>query len=147
MTVRRVVTENVDGRSRIADDRTAPHTEFWDDLWITDPDEPRGRPATDADASLQPPPGTARWRVFSVPTAARMRDLLGGDGPDDGAVFHQTDTVDLIYVLDGEVSLVLDDGEVNLESGDCVVQQQTNHAWRNRTDHPVRLLGLMTTLP
>ena len=145
MTVRRVVTEIVSGRSRVADDSPAPHTEFWDDLWITEPGDPRGRPAVDADASLQPPPGTARWRVFIVPTAARMRELVG-DGPADGAYFHQTDTVDLIYVLEGEVTLVLDDGEVKLRPGDCVVQQQTNHAWRNETDRPVRLLGLMTTV-
>jgi len=146
MTVRRVVTEIVDGRSRIADDSSVPHNEFWDDVWITDPDDPTGRPATEADGTLQPPPGGSRWRVFAIPTAARMRELVGG-GPDDGAYFHQTDTVDLVYVLEGEVTLVLDDGEVKLQPGDCVVQQQTNHAWRNETDQPVRLLAQMTTLP
>jgi quercetin dioxygenase-like cupin family protein len=145
MSIRRVVTEQIGGRSTIASDGPVPHSEFWDELWVTEPGDPKGRPATDADAALQPPPGTARWRVFAVPTKARMRELLGDPTSDD--VFHQTQTVDLIYVLDGEITLVLDDGEAVLQPGDCVVQQQTNHAWRNDNDHPVRLLGLMTTLP
>jgi mannose-6-phosphate isomerase-like protein (cupin superfamily) len=130
MSVRRVVTEEHDGRSRIARDEQAPANEFWEDLWIVEPGEPLGRPATDAQ---------------------RMRELMAGhvadDAPDVEAPFHRTSTLDLIYVLDGEIDLVLDDGEVHLQPGDCVVQQHTNHAWRNLNDHPVRLLGLMTTLP
>jgi len=151
MPVRRVVTEERDGRSRIARDEQAPANEFWEDLWIIEPGDPTGRPATDTDATLEPPEGTARWRVFIVPTAQRMREVMTGhvadDAPDVEAPFHKTSTLDLIYVLDGEIDLVLDDGEVHLRPGDCVVQQHTNHAWRNLNDHPVRLLGLMTTLP
>ena len=36
--------------------------------------------------------------------------------------------------------LELDDGSTVLQPGDCVVQRETNHAWRNHNDHPVRLL-------
>ena len=47
---------------------------------------------------------------------------------------HTTDTVDFDVIVLGEVYLELDDGsEVLLEAGDCVVQNGTRHAWRNRS--------------
>jgi mannose-6-phosphate isomerase-like protein (cupin superfamily) len=59
---------------------------------------------------------------------------------------HTTDTVDIDVVISGEVDLELDDGsEVHLSAGDCVIQNGTRHAWRNRTSEPavifVTLLG------
>jgi mannose-6-phosphate isomerase-like protein (cupin superfamily) len=51
---------------------------------------------------------------------------------------HTTDTVDIDVVISGEVDLELDDGsEVHLRAGDCVIQNGTRHAWRNRTSEPV----------
>jgi uncharacterized cupin superfamily protein len=70
-----------------------------------------------------------------------------GAAVDDEAFFHMTNTLDLIYVLDGDITLQMEDGEVLLHPGDCVVQRGTNHAWRNRSATPVRLLGVMTALP
>ena len=53
---------------------------------------------------------------------------------------HTTDTVDIDVVISGEVDLELDDGEtVHLRAGDCVIQNGTRHAWRNRSDVPVVL--------
>jgi mannose-6-phosphate isomerase-like protein (cupin superfamily) len=47
---------------------------------------------------------------------------------------HTTDTVDFDVVMSGECWLELDDGaEVLLKAGDCVVQNGTRHAWRNRS--------------
>ena len=46
---------------------------------------------------------------------------------------HTTETVDYDIVLSGELWLELDDGsEVHLKPGDCVIQNGTRHAWRNR---------------
>jgi uncharacterized cupin superfamily protein len=42
-------------------------------------------------------------------------------------------------VLEGEICLLLDEGEVRLEAGDVVVQQATNHARVNRSSAPCRL--------
>ena len=42
-------------------------------------------------------------------------------------------------VLEGEIDLLLDDGEVRLTAGDVVVQRGTNHAWLNRGSVPCRL--------
>jgi mannose-6-phosphate isomerase-like protein (cupin superfamily) len=46
---------------------------------------------------------------------------------------HTTRTVDYGVVLSGELWLELDDGsEVHLKPGECVIQNGTRHAWRNR---------------
>jgi mannose-6-phosphate isomerase-like protein (cupin superfamily) len=53
---------------------------------------------------------------------------------------HTTDTVDIDVVLSGEICLQLDDGaEVRLCPGDCVIQNGTRHAWRNRTSEPAAI--------
>jgi hypothetical protein len=55
----------------------------------------------------------------------------------DNPGMHTTDTVDYGIVLDGEISLELDDGQVaHLQKHDVVVQNGTRHAWRNRSEKP-----------
>ncbi|HET7201498.1 MAG TPA: cupin domain-containing protein, partial [Burkholderiales bacterium] len=49
---------------------------------------------------------------------------------------HRTDTVDYCVVLSGEIWAVLDEGEVLLRAGDCLVQRGTSHAWSNRSEEP-----------
>ena len=44
-----------------------------------------------------------------------------------------------MVVLEGEITLLVDDGEVVLKAGDAVVQQGTNHAWVNRGAATCRL--------
>ena len=47
---------------------------------------------------------------------------------------HTTDTVDFDVIVSGECFLELDNGaEVLLKPGDCVIQNGTRHAWRNRS--------------
>ncbi len=59
-----------------------------------------------------------------------MMDVLEPDHPG----MHTTDTVDFDVIVSGEVVLELDDGaEVLLRAGDCVIQNGTRHAWRNRS--------------
>ena len=48
----------------------------------------------------------------------------------------KTQTLDLCFVLEGEITLVLDTEELQLEAGTSVVQRATNHAWSNRSDKP-----------
>ncbi len=58
----------------------------------------------------------------------------------DNPGMHTTDTVDYGIVLEGEVWLELDDGkQVHLEAHDVVVQNGTRHAWRNKSDKPVKM--------
>jgi quercetin dioxygenase-like cupin family protein len=42
---------------------------------------------------------------------------------------HKTKTIDYIILLSGNVTLLLDDDEVQLQPFDVVVQRGTNHAW------------------
>ncbi|KAA9163309.1 cupin domain-containing protein [Amycolatopsis acidicola] len=94
-----------------------------------------------------PGPGGHRFVVFEFlpePGAAprivvRQGDPMPGllDAFDkDRPGMHRTDTIDYTYVISGEMTLELDDGEVPVRAGDCVVQQGTWHAWRNRAAEP-----------
>ena len=82
--------------------------------------------------------------TWKMPTAfAEMEEKLpglAGHMEPDAPGMHTTATIDFEVVLDGEVWLELDDGvEVHLKPGDCVVQNGTRHAWRNRGSVPARL--------
>jgi mannose-6-phosphate isomerase-like protein (cupin superfamily) len=146
--MRAIVTTTVSGRSRLlkAED-VADH--YWVNLWSVSADQPLG--AEDPAAAPAWPPrgvGSASWMVVSVPPVEEMKAALaaGVDGVDPEG-FHLTDTVDFVVILDGEVTLVLDDESVVVQPGDLVVQRNTNHAWLNHGDKPIRLLALMMGLP
>lgn len=58
----------------------------------------------------------------------------------DNPGMHTTDSIDFGIVIDGEVHLELDCGkERKLTQGDCVVQNGTRHAWRNRSSKPTTM--------
>jgi len=137
--IRRVVTHDVGGRSAVRSDGPA------DDLWVTSSDQPLGEDPSDGLAVLEPPSGGSRFRVVSVPPDEVMRAVLAAHAvPGVGADgFHRTRTIDYVLVLDGDITLELDDEAIVLHAGDCVVQRGTNHAWRNLGDSPVRLLAVM----
>jgi mannose-6-phosphate isomerase-like protein (cupin superfamily) len=148
MPVRRVVTGiDENGKSVFLSDGPAHGGDAWAEVWLTDP-----AVGVDAVADpnlgmsvLEPPAGGTAFRVFHVPTDAEMRERMAGstiDGVEaDG--FHTTQTIDYVMVLEGEIALELDTGEVQLKPGDCVVQRGTRHAWRNRSDGPVKMMAVM----
>jgi hypothetical protein len=43
---------------------------------------------------------------------------------------HETPTLDVICLLQGEAMLILEDGETRLKPGNVVIQRGTNHAWQ-----------------
>lgn len=51
-------------------------------------------------------------------------------------LMHRTETIDYAIVLSGEITMVMDDVDVQLKAGDVVVQCGTNHAWSNRSNAP-----------
>jgi len=150
MAVRRIVTGVDDeGRSVFLSDGVAFGGDAWAEVWITDPAvgvdavvDPRFGTAV-----LEPPLGGTAWRVFEVPPDAVMRAAMSrAAGTMDGIEadgFHSTRTIDYVMVLEGEIALELDTGEVTLGPGDCVVQRATRHAWRNRSNEPVRMMAVM----
>lgn len=58
-------------------------------------------------------------------------------------LMHRTESVDYGIVIEGEMTLVLDDSEVLLKPGSVVVQRGTNHAWANRSGRPCRMLFVL----
>ena len=61
-------------------------------------------------------------------TVLRLVDMQ----PGVTSPMHRTVSLDYGVVLEGEVELVLDSGEVRLmRRGDVAIQRGTNHAWRN----------------
>jgi hypothetical protein len=57
--------------------------------------------------------------------------------------FHTTRTIDFVCLLEGELTLILDEERLRLMPGDCVVQQATRHAWLNDGDMPARAIGVL----
>jgi len=85
---------------------------------------------TDYQSYLASPPGI----VVSGGTVCRIVDMQ----PGALSPMHRTVSLDYGVVLEGEVELVLDSGEVRLlKRGDVAVQRGTNHAWRNVTPDAV----------
>ena len=163
MAVRRVVTgHHADGRSTVALDGAAPNVKQRQAgngstlLWVTD--EAPAKVSSSADRAAReigvPPPrrGTI-FRIAEFPPGvggevrdneAVLRDF--GIGPDvtrghppRHPAIHRTRSLDYVVVLEGEIDLLLDDGDVRLKAGDVVVQQATNHAWINRGAATCRL--------
>jgi uncharacterized cupin superfamily protein len=58
-------------------------------------------------------------------------------------LMHRTESIDYGIVLEGEMTLVLDDSDVLLNQGDVVVQRGTNHAWANRSGRMSRMLFIL----
>lgn len=121
-------------------------------------DEPE---PTTGPRSLQPPPMGTVLRISVVPpeteetrnlTPEQARELFRKSGAGEASTFgrggrhpmmHRTETVDYAVVLEGEITLLLDEGDVQLKAGDVVIQRGTNHAWSNRSGKPVRMLYVL----
>ena len=58
-------------------------------------------------------------------------------------MMHRTETVDYAVVLEGAITLVLDDEDVQLKAGDVLIQRGTNHAWSNRSGKMCRMLYVL----
>lgn len=98
-----------------------------------------------------PNPGGTVFRINRIPaeteftrtmTPEESRGVFESLGNREGATWgiggrhplmHRTETVDYALVLAGSITLILDDEEIELKSGDTVVQRGTNHAWANRS--------------
>lgn len=89
------------------------------------------------------PDGEPTLRPFKImpPTGHMMRilDIYPAHMGGHRTVMHRTRTLDYAIVIEGEIVLVLDDGEVVLGPGEVVVQRGTDHAWENRTDQVTRM--------
>jgi mannose-6-phosphate isomerase-like protein (cupin superfamily) len=96
------------------------------------------------------------FRVVEIPpegaspidTAATFEQLGSGNKPrpEDSQkhpTMHKTNSVDYLVVISGEMWMVMEEGEVLLRPGDCIVQRGTNHAWKNRGDKPCLIAAIL----
>jgi hypothetical protein len=111
--------------------------------------------------TLPPPPRGTRVRFVDIPPdtdeflahgAARMKQAFSQIGDEAAStvqahsphpLMHRTESIDYGVVIAGELTLVLDTGDVPLRAGSVVVQRGTNHAWANRSGQPCRMLFVL----
>ena len=55
-------------------------------------------------------------------------------------MMHRSEAIDYGIVIEGEMTMVLDDSEVQLKPYSVVIQRGTNHAWANRSGKLCRML-------
>jgi len=158
---RRIVTgHNELGRSVVLSDGESPYRFFLEkagglqltELWETrsSPADNSGtKDAADHERRIEPVNGGTVFRVIEYPPdRERLKTLVpeeffsgmgaqaAGGASRRHPGMHKTHTLDYCIVLAGEIWAVLDEAEVRLRAGDCLVQRGTNHAWSNRSDEP-----------
>lgn len=171
--IHRVVTgHDADGKAIVASDGPLPTVaeiaaipgtvfhEVWSTAGSPAPVD-NGADPTVGPLMLPPPPQGTRMRFVDIPPdtaeflaegAARMKAAFAQIGDEKAStvrphsphpLMHRTESVDYGIVIDGEMTLVLDDSEVLLRPGSVVVQRGTNHAWANRSGRPCRMLFVL----
>jgi len=56
---------------------------------------------------------------------------------------HKSKSLDYAIILEGEITLILDNEEVHLSQGDIVIQRGTSHAWVNNSDKLARVCFIL----
>ena len=155
--MRRVITgDNADGRSFVITDGPPSGEiggpglgglyEIWHEA-IGEKLDPRDtRERGDVKSILSPDTGKVkvRWFVIEPPAEgappemikAAVRERFAEFGAADHIrdqnrhpAMHQTDSIDIICLISGEASLILDDSETRLKPGQIVIQRGTSHGW------------------
>lgn len=144
--LRRVVTGHDDnGRSVVLIDGPCTYHgaggDSWrvQDIWSSDvvpvPIDAKEEDPVSGAVNFKLPETGVRVRITDIPPTK----------PGTEPFMHRTNHLDYLHVLEGEITMLLDDDEheVVLRKGDTLVQRATNHAWVNRTDKHCRLFIVM----
>ena len=133
------------------------------ELWNTDGEDINSTDnldRADQDIILSPPSGGTKFRYFQINPIPEgvpenvMQDMAAEAFEKIGAAhhridtskhpaMHKTETIDYIILLKGDVTLILDEEEIDLEPFDVVVQRGTNHAWVNNGTDPALLIAVL----
>jgi len=114
----------------------------------------------DDEVILSPPSNGSKFRYFQInPTPEGipmdiMQDIAADAFDKIGAAhhridttkhpaMHKTETIDYIILLKGDVTLILDQEEVDIKPFEVVVQRGTNHAWVNNGSDPALLIAVL----
>ncbi len=168
-SVRRIVTgHHANGRSMVLINDAAPNTteiKGWPglhvtELWTTEEMPVNNHGPADRGARAlrhDPGPNGTIFRIVEIPpessnsaidSKAAFEHLGSTNKPtaEDSAKhhsMHKTNSVDYLVVISGEMHMVMEDGEVLLKTGDCIVQRGTNHAWVNKSGKPCVLAAVL----
>ena len=167
--MRRIITgHNENGKSIITMDGPPARSIGEDvgglfELWNTDGNEVISSDVIDRaddEIILSPPSGGTKFRYFQINPLPEgvpvdmLQEIAADAFEKVGAAhhrvdttkhpaMHKTDTVDYIILLKGDVTLMLDEEEVDLKPFDVVVQRGTNHAWVNNGNEPALLIAVL----
>ena len=167
--MRRIITgHNAEGKSVITIDgppaRSLSENEGGlYELWNTDGNEINTLEdidRADSEVLLSPPVGGTKFRYFQInptpegvpadlieaATAAAFEKMGAAHHRVDTTrhpAMHKTKTIDYIILLKGDVTLLLDEEEVDLKPFDVVVQRGTNHAWVNNGSETALFIAVL----
>lgn len=136
--------------------------EVWNTRATPAPIDPASGEPPEEGIILAPPKNGTRIRVLDIPpddpsfaemTPEEARAHFAEIGAADASSFegqesrhahmHRTETVDYGIVIEGELVLIMDEGETTVRAGDIGVQRGTNHGWANRTDRNCRIAFIL----
>jgi len=149
---RRIVTgHDESGRSVVLSDGMPPNVrdkgtgvdfiEIWNTAATPAPIRSTEPEPTDGPLRVPPPPQGTRIRLndFYPGHVQKLPQRSDGRHP----LMHRTRSIDYGIVLEGELYLILDDCEVQLRTGDVVVQRGTDHGWENRSNRVARMAFIL----
>jgi hypothetical protein len=82
---------------------------------------------------IHPQPGNVTTPLPDASMRERFAEFYGAGHIIDQKLhpgMHETHSIDVICLLQGEASLLLESGETRLRPGNVVIQRGTNHAWK-----------------
>jgi mannose-6-phosphate isomerase-like protein (cupin superfamily) len=91
------------------------------------PPPPR-RPSTAHHIDTRLPAGHLRWMVID------HAPFDPAEGENHTSVLHTSDAIDLVYIVSGSATFILDDGEHPIGEGDCIVMAGVPHGQRGGPD-------------
>jgi hypothetical protein len=138
------------------------HVNFWRTFSVPADNSDGADPTASAPFPLTPPKGGTLFRFFQIAPEgneaglppeerdrrmARMFDAAGAEDHRESMgrhpSMHRTDTLDYIVLLNGEVTALLDIGEVAMRPFDVLIQRGTNHGWVNHGTEPAVLMAVL----
>lgn len=168
-----VTGHDAQGRAIIQEDGAVPRVQrvggaigpMFHEVWNTQAtpapiDAASGEPHEEG-IVLAPPKNGTRIRVLDIPpegdgirnmtpeeARAHFAEVGAGSASAHGegsrhALMHRTETIDYGIVLEGELVLIMDEGETTVRAGDIVIQRGTNHGWSNRSDKNCRIAFIL----
>jgi len=168
-----VTGHNASGKAVILEDAPPPrvkqiggaHGPMFYEVWNTRETPVRltavaGEPHEES-IMLAPPKNGTRIRVLDIPpddaslstltveeARAHFAEVGAAEASQHGAGsrhshMHRTETIDYGIVLEGEITLLVDEGETVARAGDIVIQRGTNHGWANRSGRNCRIAFIL----